>query len=85
MNKYKTTRDIKSIPYSSYFILEIIDNVLESDNIGDQIGIFKESNSLEFTINLNIEEVDIENFIRNNFAYPNLVMQIIEEAINESI
>ena len=63
---------------SSYISVKITEEVEENISFGDQIGIFREINSLEFDEDLDLDDKDIQDFIKDNFKNPKSVSGFIK-------
>lgn len=63
---------------SSYISIPTVGDVKQNVAFGDQIGIYSDNGGvLEFDENLNIDDDDIQTFIKDNFVNPKAVSGLI--------
>ena len=83
MEKY--TLDFESQPNqesnSPYINIRIVEKIKTNESFGDQIGLYKENNSLEFDELIDIDEKEIRDFIYDNFNQPKAVCGFIRRLI----
>ncbi|KAB7891403.1 hypothetical protein [Poseidonibacter ostreae] len=79
MKKYNL--DFESEPQqeneSSYISIKVEETIERNEALGDQIGIYKENNSLEFDEYIDVDDEDIREFIEDNFNSPKAVLGFV--------
>ncbi|MDY0138257.1 MAG: hypothetical protein RBR50_01035 [Candidatus Izemoplasmatales bacterium] len=67
MPKY-TIEFSKSHPRESSFIaIPIVEPIVSNENYGDEIGIYQEGNVLEFCEDIDTDDEDIRDFLKQHF------------------
>lgn len=61
----------------SYFIIPITTKVTEDACIGDQIGVHQDGNMLEVDAYVDLDDEDIQDFIREYFQSPRAISGFI--------
>jgi len=77
MKKYTIEYDAEFIKDSSYIAIKVIEPIETNEGIGDQIGIYKEDNILEFDECIDIDNEEIREFIKDYFKDYKSVMGFI--------
>jgi len=67
---------------SSYISIKVVEPIESNESNGDQIGIYKEENVLEFDENIDIEDDEIRNFIKEYFRNYTSVLGFIRRLVN---
>ena len=66
---------------SGYIQVPIVGEIEQNESFGDQIGIYKENSSLVFDESLDIDDEDIQAFIKDNFLKPRAVRGFIRRIV----
>lgn len=67
---------------SSYISIKVVEPIESNESYGDQIGMYKEENVLEFDENIDIEDDEIRNFIKEYFRNYTSVLGFIRRLVN---
>lgn len=66
---------------SSYISIKVVEEIESNESIGDQIGIYKEDNVLEFDENVDVEDEEIRDFIKEYFRNYKSVLGFIRRLV----
>jgi len=79
MQKYTIQFEPKQDKNSNYISLKINEPIQTAEAIGDTIGFYRECNCLEFDCFIDVEDIDIRDFIKTYFKDYRAVLGIIRK------
>ena len=75
--KYTIKHEVNRTDGSSYVDVPTIEDIKRNKALGDQIGVSEVTNTLWFDENIDIDDKDVRDFIKDNFKNPTSVMGFI--------
>lgn len=81
MKKYTIEFKKKKLRSSSYFEIKINEKVLQNEALGDLICICKEDNTVEVFDCIDVDDIDVIEFIKEHFKDYRAVLGFIRKAI----